>query len=62
LWGSANKEHLHDVKAALNYLSEIRHITGRTAVGKETVKLTGINEILFKALNDIKTITEEDNR
>jgi hypothetical protein len=46
----------------LNYLSEIRHITGRTAVGKETVKLTGINEILFKALNDIKTITEEDNR
>jgi hypothetical protein len=31
-------------------------------VGKETVKLTGINEILFKALNDIKTITEEDNR
>jgi DNA-binding PadR family transcriptional regulator len=62
LWGSANKEHLHDVKAALNYLSEIRHITGRIAVGKETAKLAGIKEILSKALNDIKTITEEDNR
>ena len=39
LWGSANKEYFQDVRAVLNYSSEIRHIIGRLAVSKTLQKL-----------------------
>jgi DNA-binding PadR family transcriptional regulator len=62
LWGSANKEYFKDVKAVLNYSSEIRHIIGRIAVSKDSAKVAGIKEILAKAFNEIKALTEENNQ
>jgi DNA-binding PadR family transcriptional regulator len=61
LWGSANKEYFQEVRAVLNYSSEIRHIIGRIAVDKDISKVARIKEILAKVFTDIKTITEEDN-
>jgi DNA-binding PadR family transcriptional regulator len=62
LWGSANKEYFQDVRAVLNYSSEIRHIIGRIAVSKDSAKVAGIKEILAKAFNEIKALTEENNQ
>jgi hypothetical protein len=62
LWGSNDKEYLQDVRVVLNYSSEIRHIIGRIAVGKDTAKVAGVRKILAKAFTDIKAITEEDNQ
>jgi hypothetical protein len=62
LWGSSDKEYLQDVRVVLNYSSEIRHIIGRIAVGKDTAKVAGVRKILAKAFTDIKAITEEDNQ
>lgn len=61
LWSSANKEYLQDVRAILNYSSEIRHIIGRLAMSRDTEKVARLKEKLSKALNDIKKITEEEN-
>ncbi len=62
LWCCPDKEYLQDVRAILNYSSEIRYIIGRIAVSKDTSKVSGIKEILAKAFTEIKEITEEDNR
>ncbi len=62
LWCCPDKEYLQDVRAVLNYSSEIRHIIGRIAVSKDTSKVSGIKEILAKAFTEIKAITEEDNQ
>jgi DNA-binding PadR family transcriptional regulator len=61
LWCCSNKEYLRDVRAVLNYSSEIRHLIGKTAVGKDTAKVTRIKGILAKTFTDIKAITEEDS-
>jgi DNA-binding PadR family transcriptional regulator len=61
LWCCSNKEYLRDVRSVLNYSSEIRHIIGKTAVGKDTAKIARIKGILAKAFTDIKEITEEDS-
>jgi DNA-binding PadR family transcriptional regulator len=61
LWGSTNRQYLQDVRAVLNYSSEIRHIIGRLAMSKDTEKVSRLKEKLSRALTDIKTITEEDN-
>jgi predicted amidophosphoribosyltransferase len=60
LWGYSDKEYLQDVRAVLNYSSEIRHIIGRLAVSKDSAKVAGIKEILAKAFTEIKAITEEN--
>jgi hypothetical protein len=46
----------------LNYSSEIRHIIGRIALSKDSVKVAGIKEILAKTFNEIKALTEENNQ
>lgn len=61
LWGCCDKEYLRDVRALLNYSSEIRHIIGKTAVSKDTQKVSRIKEIMAKAFTDINTVLE-DNR
>jgi DNA-binding PadR family transcriptional regulator len=61
LWCCTNKEYLQDVRAVLNYSSEIRHIIGRLAMSKDTEKVARLKEKLSETLIDIKTITEEDN-
>lgn len=62
LWASSDKKYLQDVRAVLNYSSEIRHIIGRIAVRKDSAKVSRIKGILAKAFIDIKSITEEDNQ
>lgn len=62
LWSCTNKEYLKDVRVVLNYSSEIRHIVGRTAMGKDAAKISRIKEILDKSVTDIKAIFEEDNQ
>jgi DNA-binding PadR family transcriptional regulator len=62
LWASSDKEYLRDVRALLNYSSEIRHIIGRIAVSKDTSKVAVIKKILAKAFTEIKTVTEDYNR
>jgi hypothetical protein len=62
LWGSSDKEYLQNVRAILNYSSEIRHIIGRIALSKDSVKVAGIKEILAKTFNEIKALTEENNQ
>jgi DNA-binding PadR family transcriptional regulator len=62
LWGSADKEYLQDVRAILNYTSEMRHMIGKIAMSKDTSKVKAIREILFKTSAYIKAIAEEGNR
>jgi DNA-binding PadR family transcriptional regulator len=62
LWGSSDKEYLQNVRAILNYSSEIRHIIGRIAVSKDSAKVAGIKKILARAFNEIKALTEETNQ
>lgn len=62
LWCCPDNEYLRDVRIVLNYSSEIRHIVGRIAVGKDTAKVTRIKEILSRAFTDIKEISEEVNQ
>jgi DNA-binding PadR family transcriptional regulator len=59
LWSCADKEYLQDVRAILNYTSEMRHIIGKIAVSKDTSKVTAIRKIMAKASADIKVISEE---
>jgi len=59
LWSCADKKYLQDVRAILNYTSEMRHIIGKIAVSKDTSKVTAIRKILAKASADIKVISEE---
>ena len=61
-WGSGNKEYIQNVRAVLNYLSEIRHIIGRIAMSNDTVKISKIREVLVKAFTDIKAIHEENKQ
>jgi DNA-binding PadR family transcriptional regulator len=61
LWGSADKEYLQDVRAILNYTSEMRHIIGKIAMSKDSLKVTAIRKIMAKASADIKAISEEDS-
>ncbi len=60
LWGSADKEYLQDVRAILNYSSEIRHTIGKIAVTKDTGKVAAIRKILSQTSAEIKAISEED--
>jgi DNA-binding PadR family transcriptional regulator len=59
LWSCADKKYLQDVRAILNYTSEMRHIIGKIAVSKDTSKVTAIRKIMAKASADIKVISEE---
>jgi DNA-binding PadR family transcriptional regulator len=61
LWGSTDKEYLRDVRAILNYISEIRHSIGKIAVSKDILKVAAIRKILSKTSADIKAISEEDS-
>ena len=61
LWGSADKEYLQDVRAILNYTSEMRNIIGKIAMSKDSLKVTAIRKIMAKASADIKAISEEDS-
>lgn len=61
LWCSTNKGYLQDVRAVLNYSSEIRHILGRLAISKDSAKIARIKEKLSEALIDINSIAEENN-
>jgi DNA-binding PadR family transcriptional regulator len=61
LWGCSDKEYLQNVRAVLNYSSEIRHIIGRLAMRKDTAKVARLKEKLSRALIDIKRLTEEDS-
>ena len=62
LWCCTNKEYLHNVRIIMNYSSEIRHIIGRIAMSKDTAKVSGIKEVLTRALTEIKEITKEVNQ
>jgi DNA-binding PadR family transcriptional regulator len=61
LWGSADKEYLQDIRAILNYTSEMRNIIGKIAMSKDSLKVTAIRKIMAKASADIKAISEEDS-
>jgi len=59
LWGSSNKEYIQDVRSIMIYTSEIRHIIGKIAMSKDTLKITAIRNILAKTSAEIKAISEE---
>jgi len=61
LWSSTDKEYLQDIRAILNYTSEMRHIIGKIAMSKDSLKVTAIRKIMAKASADIKAISEEDS-
>jgi DNA-binding PadR family transcriptional regulator len=60
LWDRSDKEYFKDIRSALIYSSEIRHIIGKIAVSKDTSKIARIKEIMAKAFTDINAIKEED--
>lgn len=60
MWCSCDNEYLRDVRALLNYSSDIRHIIGKIAVSKDTQKVAGTKEIMAKAFSDIMAILEEN--
>jgi DNA-binding PadR family transcriptional regulator len=59
LWSSSDKEYLRDVRAILNYISEIRHSIGKIALNKDRSKVTAIRNILSNASAEIKALSEE---
>ena len=61
LWSSTDKEYLQDIRAILNYTSEMRNIIGKIAMSKDSLKVTAIRKIMAKASADIKAISEEDS-
>lgn len=61
MWSCCDSEYLRDVRALLNYSSDIRHIIGKIAVSRNAQKVAGTKEIMAKAFSDIMAISE-DNR
>jgi len=59
--GSSDKEYLQNVRAILNYSSEIRHIIGRIALSKDSVKVAGIKEILAKHSMKLKHLLKKQS-
>ena len=59
VWRSSDKQYLRDVRAVLNYSSEIRHLVGKAAISKDPGKLQQIKDILLMTLTEIIKIDEE---
>jgi DNA-binding PadR family transcriptional regulator len=58
-WGSENRECLQGVQVARGYFKDIAELVRHHATSKDSAKIARVNEILAKALKEIKQVYQE---